>query len=154
MSQQLGQWGTIAGIKSIGVRSGLWLASFCLLSGVAAQGQTLNLETPVVPDRLQTANVMNSGAPLAGGYTSSPAPVVGTATMAGHVASGPYGSGPMVSGPMVEGPMVTDCNQCGGGGCDTCSTFGGPTLGLTPGGTGVWFRADYLIWWERDAKLP
>lgn len=45
---------------------------------------------------------------------------------------------------MSDGYTVA-CDSCGGGGCTSCS--GGS-------GIGFWFRADYMMWWEKETYLP
>ncbi len=84
----------------------------------------------------------------------------------------PMEEGPMVSeGPMMsESPMVSEGSMVGRGqgGCDPC--YEGPCLCCDDGciepcwgprrplycwgPTGIWVKADYLLWWESGARVP
>ncbi len=104
---------------------GLVGAAFLGASAHAQQMAPLNLETPILPDGM----VMSPG--VADEIVMDN--VVGSSVNQGVVQTG-----------------FTGCTACGSIGCSGCSDYSGPGFSCPPASLGIWLRADYLAWYEKD----
>lgn len=48
---------------------------------------------------------------------------------------------------------VGGCSACGSVGCGGCDEFAGPGFQAPPSGLGLWIRADYLNWHEKESDF-
>ena len=58
------------------------------------------------------------------------------------------GPGTIIAGDVINAGFDVGCDSCGGGGCDVCTLVCGPRCS-----SGLWVRADYLLWWEKGSNL-
>ena len=127
-----------------------------ILLGPKAEAQELplmQLDMPILPDGIVTAP---SPVPQTVGN-----PTVGAPTLVGQ----PYTAQPIsindppavplgasVS-PQVMQTNFVGCTSCGSVGCSGCNEYAGPGFSCPPSSIGLWGRADYLIWYEKEAEV-
>jgi len=93
---------------------------------VAQEISPVELESPILPDST----------------VSDPASIVGTSVL----------PDPSMSAMDVQPATYMGCDACGSIGCGGCDEFAGPGFQCPPG-LGLWVRADYLLWSEKDSDM-
>lgn len=108
----------------------------------------VDLAMPVLPDGMTSGALNLPGVPVAQAgqpiATSDPSTVV--------AGSRSIAVGSSVS-PQVMQANFIGCTSCGSVGCTGCDEYAGPGYACPPSTIGLWVRADYLIWYEKEADV-
>jgi|GEM_PF-5219091 len=120
-----------------------------ILSGSTVQAQELSpvlLDMPILPD-----GIVNSPTPVPQISPTHVSPTnIGQPISITDPPAVPVGSS--VS-PQVMQTNFVGCTSCGSVGCSGCNEYAGPGFACPPSSIGLWVRADYLIWYEKDADV-
>lgn len=138
------------------VCSALVVALIAGLTPSIAQAQSLSpiqLDAPILPDGMVPSGPPVISDPVVGSGSMQPGAV--QPMMQGVNANGVAQAYPVGTsvGPEVMQTNFVGCTACGSVGCGGCDQYAGPGFSCPPSTIGLWIRADYLIWYEKEADV-